>query len=184
MTYGTFTDARDGQVYKTVKIGNQVWMAENLRYKADGSRRSYEKTFTEEEYGRLYTWEQAMKACPKGWHLPSDEEWKELELHLGMSEEEVNKMYWRGDIASKLKSTSGWLCDSRNGNGDNSSGFNLIPTYDSTHRSRLADETRLWTSTENEDRAYSRQCYSYHTEFCRGLNWKEDFYCVRLVRNV
>ena len=75
---GTLTDTRDGKIYKTVKIGEQVWMAENLNYEAEGSRCYNDSTTYCKKYGRLYNWETAMKACPNGWHLPSEKELHEL----------------------------------------------------------------------------------------------------------
>ena len=59
--------------------------------------------------GRLYLWQTALIACPTGWHLPGDEEWKTLEMYLGMSQSEADDISWRGtDEGTKLKSTSGW----------------------------------------------------------------------------
>jgi len=81
---GSFKDARDGKTYKTVKIGSQTWMAENLTYQAEGG-------------SGLYDWATAIKACPDGWHLPSEEEWKALIDFAG------------GEIAGrKLKAKNGW----------------------------------------------------------------------------
>lgn len=131
----SFKDSRDGRVYKTVKIGNQVWMAENLAYlpavsPADkptnenaktrpfyyvydfnGSSVALAKnTANYKIYGVLYNWKAAQASCPPGWHLPSDQEWKILEKELGMPDEETNKNMFRmgGEVGFKLKSKSIW----------------------------------------------------------------------------
>jgi len=95
----TITDPRDGNVYRTVQIGKQCWLAENLKYlpavcpattTPDGSALYYvydyqgnsvseaKATANYQHYGVLYNWPAALAACPPGWHLPSDAEWSEL----------------------------------------------------------------------------------------------------------
>ena len=100
----TFTDPRDGEIYKTVQIDKKVWMAENLRYLPevfepdsasttdplyyvlayDGNNVSEAKASTfYETYGALYNWASAKIACPPGWHLPTDDEWMQLAEFVG-----------------------------------------------------------------------------------------------------
>lgn len=108
--FDTTTDSRDNKTYKTVKIGDQVWMTENLNFKAKNSF-CYDNDISKcEKYGRLYTWEAAMKACPGGWHLPNNVEWTSLWDAVG----------GKNVAGKKLKSKNGW---ERNGNGDDIFGF-------------------------------------------------------------
>jgi len=108
---GSFKDKRDGQVYKTVKIGNQVWMAQNLNYAIDNGFGSwcYDNEYKHcKKYGRLYTYRTAMNACPAGWHLPSNSEWQELI-----------------DYASGEKGAS-YTLRSKNSEGNDVYGFNIL----------------------------------------------------------
>jgi len=108
----SLVDTRDGEVYKTVKIGTQIWMAENLNFATDTGSICYDdKPSNCKIYGRLYVWEVARRVCPEGWHLPAEEEWQKLERFLGITEDDIKKGGFRGEsanIGGKLKSNSGW----------------------------------------------------------------------------
>ena len=110
----TFTDTRDGKVYKIVRIGGQYWFAENLNYAAKGSKCYENKADSCAKYGRLYNWETALKACPAGTHLPDDDEWYTLRDYEG----------GRKTAGTKLKSTGGW---NKDGNGTDDYGFSALP---------------------------------------------------------
>lgn len=86
-TSGYFVDERDGKRYKWVRIGDQIWMAENLAYQADSGCVAFKhKECKAKKYGYYYSWETAMQSCPTGWHLPSEKEIKNLTKKLGDSD--------------------------------------------------------------------------------------------------
>ncbi len=140
---GTMKDSRDGKTYKTVKIGDQVWMAENLNYKTGESKCYDNKESNCKKYGRLYTWEAAKMACPSGWHLPSEDEFGTLLATVGASDKERSE---------NLRVRS-WE------KGSNKFGFSALPAglYNSYYEefSSLGYGTLFWSSTEdNSSRAY------------------------------
>jgi uncharacterized protein (TIGR02145 family) len=111
---GSFIDHRNGKEYRTVEIGNQTWMAENLNYAVDSSwcynnNDSYCAT-----YGRLYSFDAALEACPGGWHVPSRSDWDYL----------INVSAGKYLAGYKLKSKSGW---DNNGNGTDEFEFSALP---------------------------------------------------------
>ena len=127
VTQGTFTDPRDGEVYKTISIGGQTWFAQNLRYNAIGSFKSGFNTEYNADYGRYYNWHVAQNACPSGWHLPSNDEWTTLEVNLGIRADDGDM-----DIISHypkhMKSVSLWQSSTEpNSAGTNALGFNAFP---------------------------------------------------------
>jgi len=127
--FGSFKDERDGKSYKTVKIDNQIWMAENLSYESPDSSWCYDDLAKNcKKNGRLYTWEIALKSCPCGWHLPSKLEFDTLLQQLP------------GD-----KYTSFVLNDSLK--------FAFLfsgSRYPDTYYSHLGGAGYLWTSTPSE----------------------------------
>ena len=146
----TFTDPRDGQTYNTVTIGSQTWFAENLNYETAVIVPQRVGSFNGDVYGQLYTWDAAMNACPDGWHLPGDDEWKALEMYLGMSQSEADDTGWRGtDEGKKLKSTNGW---NNNGNGTDEVGFSAFPGGYRNFNGEIYDlgyNGHWWSATTN-----------------------------------
>lgn len=207
-TMGTMTD-QDGNVYKTVKIGNQWWMAENLKvthYRngdpipnvtvrsewenlSTGARCAHDNNDNNiATYGLLYNWyavDDSRNIAPAGWHVPTDEEWKELEMHLGMSQSDADGTGWRGtDEGSKLKATSGWY---NNGNGTNISGFTALPggyrNYYGTFY-RIGKYGYWWSATARYSNSAWHRYLGYDSSVVdRSSGGKKYGYSVRLVRD-
>lgn len=111
----------------------------------------------------LYNWyavDDSRGLAPAGWHVPTDEEWKQLEMYLGMSQSDANDDGFRGTYeGNKLKATSGW---NSGGNGTNSSGFSALPggyRYGNGSFYAVGNGGYLWSSSEfSSDNAWYRQC--------------------------
>ena len=203
ISYGMFQDSRDGQFYKTVQIGEQIWMAENLNYDYnEGTAKSYcyndEPDFCA-KYGRLYFWSAAMDSagvfsdggkgcgyyvtcsakepvrgiCPEGWHLPSYAEWKTLFTAVGGE-------YVAGIL---LKSKSGWF----SGDGMDGSGFSVLPAgYRSGYGyyDNAGKYAYFWSSTEYSSYTAYRWYFCYDYEGVASSYYDEDRgYSVRCLRD-
>ncbi len=202
----TVTDA-DGNVYNTVQIGEQCWMKENLRVGTliDGSQEMTSGNGIEkycylndsvncETYGGLYQWNEMMQysttpgvqgICPSGWHLPTDDEWKELEIYLGMSQTEADDIEWRGtNQGEQMKSTSGWYDD---GNGTNSSGFTALPggyRFNDGSFQNLIRRGTFWSSSEGPGTTawYRNPSYNYDQVYRNNFD-KDNAYSCRCIKD-
>jgi len=124
---GTLTDTRDGKVYKTVKICEQTWMAENLNYEAEDSKCYGNKPANCKKYGRMYNWETALKVCPDGWHLPNNAEWDKL-YRFADGTSGTKRPYMSKTAGKFLKAKSGWKSEEgKSGNGEDKYGFSALP---------------------------------------------------------
>jgi uncharacterized protein (TIGR02145 family) len=176
-----FTDSRDGKTYKKVVIGSQTWMAENLNYEAEGSKCYKDKPENCDKYGRLYNWETAMKACPSGWHLPSEDEYGVL----------VNAVGGKEVAGKKLKSSSGWKDD---GNGTDEFGFSALPGGSGDDHSDDIAKGNWWGASEaklfvfdDEDkfiiRAYSYEMGYNYDEASSGYEDKYMPFSIRCIQD-
>ena len=154
----------DGNTYSFKKIGEQVWMRQNLRVThAPDSTDIVSFVYNNDTayaavYGRLYTWNVAMNGsteegaqgiCPCGWHIPSDEEFKILEIYLGMSREQADMKNWRGSpVGTRLKEGGDSGYDAK------ISGRFVYGSYGFLHSSEY-----VWTSSEYNNDAW-RRCLS------------------------
>ena len=203
---GTMTDI-DGNEYKTIKIGNQWWMAENLKVKhfRDGSPVAVGQVNTEwrvmgsayciynadssliEDYGLLYNFfavDDSLQLAPEGWHIPSDQEWKELEIFLGTAPETADLTGRRGYGCHELREsgTFHWLY----GNGNNESGFTALPGgfrgYN-TIFSDLGTNAYFWSSTWDGSSAWCRNLESSWDEINRTKINKYFGLSVRCIKD-
>ncbi len=128
-------NTNNAQMFETIKIGSQTWMAKNLDIEVPGSWCYDNNSDNCKKYGRLYTYEAALKACPKGWHLPSSAEWTVLANYLGGE-----------DVAGKaLKVSNNYgLKLPLGGNRVKSGGFGLIGIYGCYWSSTKYDAKHAW----------------------------------------
>ena len=178
-----FIDTRDNTVYPTVKIGEQIWMAKNLRFKLEGKSWAYNDDENNvAKYGRLYTWESLEEVIPNGWHLPTDKEWQTLEAFLGMTTEDLDKSGYsinRGeDQGTQLKEGGKSLLNFP------ISGFR---DYTGTFEA-LENRTYLWVNTEveidNKIEVYRRRIVKAESGLYRFTNPSSSFaITVRLVKD-
>lgn len=159
VSFGSFTDERDGHVYKTVIIDGRTWMAENLNYKYQGDTVIAVCYDNKEEscdmYGRLYDWKTALNVCPEGWHLPSYLEYESLVKMVDSTvkyDEDWDELHSM-TASVFLKASLGW-------NGSDDYGFNALPAggYDSWKEEFYGkgEGAVFWAGTEAKDgKAYS-----------------------------
>jgi uncharacterized protein (TIGR02145 family) len=207
----TVTDY-DGNTYFTVKIGDQCWMAQNLKvthYRngdpipnvTDAGTWSGLATgaycnYNDDEgnvavYGKLYNWyavDDSRNIAPAGWHVPTDAEWKQLEMYLGMSQAEADQTGWRGtDEGGKLKEADTTHWQSPNTGATNESGFSALPGGDRGTNGSFYDmgyNAYFWSSTESSSSyAWSRGLSCYNSQVGRDYNDKRYGFSVRCVRD-
>lgn len=163
-TVETFTDTRDGQKYQIKKYGTQVWMVENLNYKTGNSFYLHNDSSTyAKDFGRLFPYNDALAACPSGWHLPSDAEWIELEVYLGMNAESAQATGTRGDsIGGSMKEPGSrlWYSDNAD-NATNSSGFTVRPSgsfdFEANHFFNITgSQAVFWSLSTDNEKSYAR----------------------------
>jgi uncharacterized protein (TIGR02145 family) len=209
----SWTTDVDGNVYETIQIGEQLWMAENLKttHYNDGSEIPYPSdedfgSFDEGQYGvydndpsnadiygNLYNWavvDDDRGVCPDGYHVPSDEEFMELEMELGMSEYEANSMYFRGtDEGSKLAGNSELWND---GNLENNpefgtSGLTVLPAgYRNTfaYYGGIGKRVYIWSSSEfSSFSGWIRYMYYDNSDVTRNYSNKSYAYSIRCLED-
>jgi len=183
----SFTDSRDGIVYKTVTIGKQTWMAENLNFETEGGKCYNNNAANCKKYGRLYDWETAMKACPSGWHLPSNVEWDILYRSVdGTSGEESP---YKSETAGKyLKAKSGWNdFEENSGNGTDDYGFTALPGGLGSSNgsfSSIGNYGNWWSSSYYDaNRAYNHFKSYKHDNAGWESETKSKLFSVRCVRD-
>jgi len=194
INYTSFTDSRDNQSYKSVAIGTQTWMAENLNYNASGSKCYDNNSANCNKYGRLYNWSTAMGdanssgtipsgvqgVCPVGWHLPSDAEWQILVDYAGSN----NITGGGSDIAgTKLKSSTGW-------NGTDDFGFSALPggLGNSSGFHYAGRYGNWWSATENDalNASYAWHWFMYYNSedaYRSSGVLKSVLYSIRCVQD-
>jgi uncharacterized protein (TIGR02145 family) len=150
ITYGSFTDNRDGHTYKTVQLGTQEWMAENLNYDGNGGRCFADNAAYCSIFGRLYDWDAAMTSCPEGWRLPSSDDFAALGNYVFNAQD---TSAGRDSSGTLLKTELYWKQNketSKFSSGNNAFGFNGLPggVFDGSSFSGLGEKGLWWTESD------------------------------------
>ncbi|MBN1480121.1 T9SS C-terminal target domain-containing protein [candidate division KSB1 bacterium] len=202
----------DGNLYRIVKIGDQWWMAENLkvtRYRngesipkvtddlewSDLNTAAYCALTTNERlkdtFGYLYNWyavNDSRNIAPVGWHVPTDEDWKQLEIYLGLSRVQADAESWRGtDVGGKMKEAGYAHWESPNTGATNTSGLCALPAgyrRDNGDFENFEYQAYFWTFTEVISSAsWYRQLSWLTAEVYRGYGQKRDGLSIRCVKD-
>ena len=168
----------NGQTYKTVKIGTQIWMAENLNIDAENSQCYDDDPANCVKYGRMYDWETASTVCPSGWHLPTDAEWEMLisyvESNSGCSD----------CAGAKLKANRGWA---DNGEGTDNYGFSALPGGEGGEEDvgfrNAGYRGYWWSASAGENGAYCFHMRLNRENVNRYDNYTYLLYSVRCVKD-
>lgn len=175
-SHGFMTDSRDGKTYKTVTIGTQTWMAENLNLNVSGALCYDDDESNCQELGRLYKWSTAQSVCPSGWHLPSSDEFEVLLKFVGdsLELETYNGGCLTASVCKSLRSATGWV----RGNGTDIFGFSGYPAgyayhsqYTGYHYAYKTVVAKFWTTDAHKyDQDYKYNMSLGIDEFdCSGL---------------
>jgi uncharacterized protein (TIGR02145 family) len=163
----TFMDSRDKKMYKSITLGSQTWMAENLNYSRGGKCYNDDPANCQ-KYGKHFNWAEAKKACPAGWHLPSNEEWDALYKFADGSG--YTESPYKSETAGRhLKAAKGWnYFNEKPGNGEDAYGFAALPggSYYFGVCDHVGNNGYWWSSSEYEDdsdKAYYRFMLSEST---------------------
>ena len=177
-----FCDARDEQIYKWVKIGTQIWMAENIRHEDSKSRCYGDDLNNCAIFGKMYDWNTAKTICPSGWHLPNDTEWIALASFV---EKNSNCSNCAG---AKLKANSSlWV----SGKGTDNFGFTALPggyhrnAFDSFYEKGAV--AGFWSATTGSTSGSAHFRYFKNinaTLNLEGFYISEAFANVRCVKNI
>ena len=203
----------DNNIYHSIDIGTQTWMVENLKtthlndgtlvqqitvnleWKNNLSQSAYcwyynivpNLNVYDNDYGALYNWYavNTNKLCPAGWHVPSDGEWKTLEIYLGMSQQEADQQYNRGEgIGTLLKAVDSW--DVYNGSSDNYHFHALSTGFRSGWYGDFGDFTQgayWWSSTNFDEQTAWFRSITNETTIYRGNGIKSSGFSVRCIKN-
>lgn len=178
---GKLTDV-DGNEYKTVKIGSQWWMAENLKAKHDKQGNDIQSYYYKnnksylDTYGRYYDWDVAQEVCPEGWHLPSYNEWVEMFNYLG----------GMSVAGGKLKVPGGEHWMSPNSGSSNASGFTALGSgeYEPPKYQFLKQFAVFWSATETDHLNAKYFALENKSSGVRKLDYLKSLaYSVRCVQD-